>query len=82
MLDSYDIKTEKDICDAISYQDGIASTTVLLFYSRKLVGPVLKENKEFKASRTGVRETHEVAYAHDTSHMCAISNITSSEIVN
>ena len=81
VLEGFNIVTEKDICDAISYQGGIAGTTVLLFDGSKLVGPVLKNNKEFKASRTGVRETHEVVYTHDTPQIYTISDITSPEIV-
>ena len=76
VLDGFDIITEKDICDAISYHDGIAGTTAVLFDGAELEGPVLKNNKEFKASKTGVRETHEVVWTNSTPLIYKISDIT------
>ena len=48
---------------------------------QNLKGPVLKDKKEFKASRTGVRETHEVVWTDSTPLIYKISDITVPERV-
>jgi hypothetical protein len=81
VLDGNAILTEKDICKAIAHDGGIAGTTAVLFNGEALEGPVLKGNKQFKGSKTGVRETHEVVYTHSTPHIYSISSITVPEVV-
>ena len=81
MIDGNNVITEKDICEAISYHEGIAGTTVILFNGENLKEPVLKDKKEFKASRTGVRETHEVVWTDSASLIYKISDITVPERV-
>ena len=84
VMDGNDIVTERHILDALSFNGdgGIAGSTAILFDDNALEGPVLKNNKEFKASKTGVRETHEVFWnIEQTPHVFTISDITLPEVV-
>ena len=80
-MDGYDVMTEKDKCDAISYYGGIAVTNAVLFDGGALEGPVLRNNKEFKASKTAVRETHEVVWTNPTPQVYTMSDLTVPKVV-
>jgi hypothetical protein len=64
--DQNGIYLEEDIYDALCHQGGIMGSSAILFDGENLKGPVLQNGKEFKATKTGVRETHEVLWTHET----------------
>ena len=74
-----DVMNKRQIFEALCYQGGIAGTTVMLFDGANLKGPVLA--RQFKATNTGVRETHEVLWANDTPYVYTISEVTKPEII-
>ena len=80
-MDGYDTIIEKDMCDKISYHGGIDGTTAVLFDGSALEGPILRNNKEFKASKTIMRETHEAAWTNPTPKVYAMSDLTIPEVV-
>jgi hypothetical protein len=63
----------------MTFEGGLAGTSAILFDGSTLKGPVL--NKEFKMTKTGVRETHEMLWSNDRPQVFTISNITNSEQV-
>ena len=79
--DQNEIYLEEDIYDALCHQGGIMGSSAILFDGENLKGPVLQNGKEFKATKTGVRETHEVLWTHETPHVYTISDITTPERV-
>ena len=81
LMDGNDILNEDDIYAALCYLCGIRGSTGILFDGENLKDPVLKNKKEFKVSKTGVRETHEVTYTGDTPHVYTILGVTEQEIV-
>ena len=74
------ILNEEEIYKALSFQGGILGTTAVLFDGANLKGPVLA--KEFKASKTGVRETHEINWESERPCVYTISDITQPEIIS
>ena len=66
LMDGGNICNEDDIYAALYHQGGIRGSTAIPFYGTHIKGPVLKNRNEFKASKTGVRETHEVTWTNDT----------------
>ena len=79
VIDGNDIRTEDDIFTAMTFEGGLSGTSAILFDGSTLKGPVL--NKEFKMTKTGVRETHEMLWSNDRPEVFTISNITNSEQV-
>ena len=84
VLDGNNITTEDEIYKALSSNDGLACSTTILLDGSNLEGPVLKNNKSFKATHTGVRETHEIQWPNkstefDLPRVFTISNITNHE---
>ena len=77
--DGNSILTESDIFKALSFDGGTAGGTALLLDGLKLKGSVLKGGKSFKATKTGVRETHEMNFENDFPRIYTISNITCCE---
>ena len=81
------ILTEKDICLAPMFKGGIAGSTAVLFDGAELEGPVARDKegneKEFKASNTGVRETHEIIHSEiEWPEVLTISEITEPENIS
>ena len=76
-----DILNEDDVYEALTFEGGIAGSMVILFDGANLKGPVLQNGKEFKASKTGVRETHEVNWMNETPRVYTISDVTPPEVV-
>ena len=83
VLKGNDICTEEDIYNAMSSGAGLAGTSAVLFDGSKLTGKVFDTPKTgFKASKTGVRETHEMLWTELTPRVYTISNITQPEVVS
>ena len=72
--DGNDIDLEDDIFKALSYQGGLAGTTVVLFDGRQLSGKALK--KTFNCNTIGSRETHEIRWISDKAEIIKSSGIT------
>ena len=84
VLDGNDIVTELDIFKALSFGGGLVGTRAILLDGNNLKGPVLQDKKEFKATKTGVRETHEIIWntiPPETPKVLTISDITPPEII-
>ena len=80
VIDNNNIKTELDIYKAMSHEKGMAGTTSVLFDGSKFNNTVFVGNN-FKAAKTGVRETHEILWGNTTPWIYTISNITKPEVV-
>ena len=76
LMDGGNICNKDDIYTALCHHGDIRGSTAILFDSVNIKGPVLKNKKEFKASKTGVREIHEVKWTNDTPYVYTISGVT------
>ena len=81
VYDGNDVATEEDIFTALSFGGGIAGSTAVLLDGGSLKGPVLQNGKEFKATKTLVRETHEMIFSLPTPKVHTILDITPPEII-
>lgn len=63
-----DILNEADVYQALQFDGGIKRSNVIIFDGANLKGHVLQNGKEFKASKTDKRVTHEVIYMSETLH--------------
>ena len=82
VLSGKDILTEEDIYNAMGSGKGLAGSSAVLFDGTSIAGPVFDKPKSgFKASKTGVRETHEMLWTNQTPWVYTISNITAPEVV-
>ena len=82
VLENNNIKDAKDIHDALSHGTGLAGTTAVLFDGKKIDGSKgLYGKDKFKASKTGVRETHEILWTNLTPWVYTISDITKAEVI-
>ena len=81
VMNGHGATTEKDTRDAISYHGGIAGTTAVLLDGGALESPVLRYNKEFKASKTRVRETHTMVLTNPTPQVHTMPSLTIPQLV-
>ena len=80
-MDGGNICNEDDIYATLCHQGGVRGYITILFDSANFKGPVLKNRKEFKASETRVRETHELTWTNETPYVYTTLGITAPEIV-
>jgi hypothetical protein len=91
MLDGHDINTETDIFKALQFQGGLAGSHTLFMDAERLakeqkhVYNDIKVKREFKATKTGVRATHEIEWPEDDNppaRVRTISGITEYENIS
>ena len=77
IMDGNNIINEGEIYEGLCHQGSIVGSTAVLFDGDNLSGPVLKNHKgkekDFKAAKTGVRETNEVLFTNETPRVFTIS---------
>ena len=76
IYDGNNVATEENIFQALSFGGGIAGSTAILLGGNNLKGSVLKNRKEFKATKILVRETHEMIFSLLTPKIHTISDVT------
>lgn len=77
--DGNDITLEDHVFEALSFQEGIAGTAVLLYNCSNLPQKILK--KKFKSAKVSSRATHEIIWCEDKVCIYESSSITVPEIV-
>jgi hypothetical protein len=88
--DGNNILTEDDIFNALCFQGGVTGATAILINGQNLhsFDKVLRDKKEFKTRKTGVREKHEVRWNvldDDNSrvaHVITLSELTKPEVIS
>ena len=58
-----EIRAEEDIYTAMTFENGLAGTTAILFDGSNVECPLL--NKEFKMKKMGVHEKHEMLWTNE-----------------
>ena len=90
VMDGNNVVTEADIYQGLCHNGGIKGSTTILFDGASLLGPLLEKDgkkQDFKCTRTGVRETHEIVFPdprlgdEHTPKIYTISDITIPEII-